>query len=375
MIVSNKNIKQMVVVLFTLSLIAGCGNKSAVISLIPEPLDLKINSGNFTVGKNTKVIVDSNNPKVKDVANYFAEQFNNVSGYSIKVVSSSEKNNVNNSIRFTDINLDTSLGDEGYKLISDEDKIILTGTPSGLFYGVQTLFQLLPFEIYNSNRTTNIHWQIPSVEIKDKPRFKWRGMHLDVGRFMFPVSFIKKYIDYIAMHKMNTFHWHLTEDQGWRIEIKKYPLLTEIGSWRKGTTLPELNKPDVLDGKPYGGFYSQEEIRDILNYAQERFITVVPEIEMPGHSVAALASYPELSCTGGPFEVRTKWSFSENLYCAGNDDTFLFLENVLTEVMELFPSEYIHIGGDEAPKAKWEECSKCQLRMKNEGIKDEEELI
>lgn len=374
MIIYIKNMLQFVIILFAVFYITGCENEPSNVSIIPEPLELKINNGNFTVDEKTKVIVDSNNPKVKDVANYFTEQFNNASGYSIEIVSSSEKNDVNNSITFTDKKFDASLGDEGYKLISDEDKVVLTGTPSGLFYGVQTLFQILPVEIYNPNKISNINWQIPSVEIMDKPRFKWRGMHLDVGRFMFPVSFIKKYIDYIAMHKMNTFHWHLTDDQGWRIEIKKYPRLTEIGSWRKGTTLPELNKPDVLDGKPYGGFYTQDEIRDIVNYAQKRFITVVPEIEMPGHSVAALASYPELSCTGGPFEVRTKWSFSENLYCAGNDDTFLFLENVLAEVMELFPSEYIHIGGDEAPKTKWKECTKCQLRMKNEGLKDEEEL-
>jgi len=374
MIKKYKNPLRVFVFLVAILFATGCGNKRAEVNLIPQPIELKVNSGSFTIGESTEIIVDSNNPKVINVAKYFVEQFNRASGYSFGILVPSEKRNVKNSITFTDKNLDASLSDEGYKLISDEDKIVVTGTPNGLFYGVQTLFQLLPVEIYNSKTTAKINWQIPSVEILDMPRFKWRGMHLDVGRFMFPVSFIKKYIDYIAMHKMNTFHWHLTEDQGWRIEIKKYPKLTEIGAWRKGTTIPELNKPDVLDGKPYGGFYTQEEIKELVAYAQDRNITIVPEIEMPGHSIAALAAYPQFSCTGGPFEVRAAWSFSENIYCAGNNDTFIFLENVLTEVMELFPSEYIHIGGDEAPKTKWKECAKCQLRIKNEGLNDEHEL-
>ncbi len=374
MTISSKSAHQIFIILFSMLLIVGCGNKRAEVDLIPQPLELKVNSGSFTIGENTEIIVNSDNPKVVEVAKYFVEQFNRASGYSFGILVSSEKSNVKNSITFTDKNIDTSLGDEGYKLISDENKIILTGKPPGLFYGVQTLFQLLPEKIFSSETVTNIDWSIPSVEIKDKPRFKWRGMHLDASRFMFPVSFIKKYIDYIAMHKMNTFHWHLTDDQGWRIEIKKYPRLTEIGAWRKGTTSTEHNKPDVLDGIPYGGFYSQDEIREIVKYAEDRFITIVPEIEMPGHSLAALASYPNLSCTGGPFEVRPNWGVFYDVYCSGNDSVFIFLENVLTEVMELFPSKYIHIGGDEAPKDHWEKCPKCQLRIKNEGLKDEYEL-
>ncbi|NOX19362.1 MAG: family 20 glycosylhydrolase, partial [Chlorobi bacterium] len=197
------------------------------------------------------------------------------------------------------------------------------------------------------------------------------GMHLDVGRHMFPVSFIKKYIDYLAMHKLNAFHWHLTEDQGWRIEIKKYPRLTEIGAWRKGT---QIGKTAEIDSVRYGGFYTQDEAREIVDYAAKRFITVVPEIEMPGHSLAALASYPFLACASDSFEVGTKWGVYENIYCAGNDSVFTFLEDVLTEVMDLFPSKYIHIGGDEAPKTKWKECPKCQARIKNENLKDESEL-
>ena len=370
-----KSILKAFIILFIMLLIVGCRNKEmqviTAISIIPEPLELKVKDGHFKVNEQTQIIVNSDDEKVKKVALYFVEQLNLASGYSIKVNSSSEKQEIKNSIEFTDENIDKSLGNEGYMLKSDTDRIVLSGTPNGLFYGVQTLFQLLPNEIYSDKRIANIEWSVPSVEIKDKPRFKWRGMHLDVGRHLFPVAFIKKYIDYIALHKLNTFHWHLTEDQGWRIEIKKYPLLTEIGAWRKGT---QIRKTDKDDGIRYGGFYTQDEVRDIVAYADERFVTVVPEIELPGHSIAALTAYPELSCTGGPFEVRTKWGIADDIYCAGNEDTFTYLEDVLTEVLDLFPSKYIHIGGDEAPKKRWEKCSKCQDRIKKEGLKDEHEL-
>lgn len=366
-----RSTQQIIIVLLALLFIAGCGDNGSKLSIIPEPEDINVNSGQFGINESTKIIVDSDDPKVKNVADFFVEQFNSASGFSLKVTKAYGETATENLIIFTDKNLDSSLGDEGYILQSDKDEIILTGTPNGLFYGVQTLFQLLPAEVYGSKIAANVDWSIPAVEIKDKPRFKWRGMHLDVGRYMFPVSFIKKYIDYIAMHKLNTFHWHLTEDQGWRIEIKKYPRLTEIGAWRKGT---QIARTDKVDNKRYGGYYTQDEIKDIVKYAEERFVTVVPEIEMPGHSVAALASYPELSCTGGPFEVRTLWGISDDIYCAGNDSVFTFLENVLTEVMDLFPSKYIHIGGDEAPKDRWEKCPKCQARIKKEGLKDEHEL-
>lgn len=362
---------QMILLFVTALFTGGCVDDNINISIIPIPQELKTNSGQFLIDENTKIIVDSNNPKLRGVAEYFAEQFNTASGFSIKIVSSSNNIEMKNSIIFTNRGSDSQLEEENYSLVCNTEKIVLNGTPHGLFYGVQTLFQLLPSEIFNNKNNSNVEWKIPSVEIFDAPRFKWRGMHLDVGRHMFPISFIKKYIDYIAMHKLNTFHWHLTEDQGWRIEIKKYPRLTEIGSWRSGT---QILKTDSSDGKRYGGFYSQDEIKEVVKYAEERFVTVVPEIEMPGHSLAALASYPSLSCTGGSFEVRTLWGIDENIYCAGNEETFAFLKNVLTEVLELFPSKYIHIGGDEAPKAKWKECTKCQLRIKKEGLKDEDEL-
>ncbi len=368
-------VKKYLLLILAIFFLAGCENKSTEaiqdINIVPEPLEITINKGQFKINEQTKILVYSNNEKVKSVAQYFTEQFNTASGNSLKVIVSQENNTLKNTIEFTDKNLDLSLGDEGYTIQSDSDKIILRGSSNGLFYGVQTLFQLLPTEIYSSEKVKNVNWNIPAVQIKDKPRFVWRGMHLDVGRHLFPVSFIKKYIDYLAMHKLNVFHWHLTEDQGWRIEIKKYPRLTEIGAWRKGT---QIRKTDKDDGLRYGGFYTQDEIRDIVAYAEGKFVTVVPEIELPGHSVASLTAYPELSCTGGPFEVRTKWGISDDIYCAGNEDVFTYLEDVLTEVLELFPSKYIHIGGDEAPKDRWKECSKCQDRIKNESLEDEHEL-
>jgi hexosaminidase len=263
--------------------------------------------------------------------------------------------------------LDESSGDvgaEAYDLRVDPEGIVLSaGTPAGIFYGVQTLLQLLP----------EGGSAIPSVRIEDAPRFTYRGMHLDVGRHVFPVEFIKKYLDLLALYKLNTFHWHLTEDQGWRIEIKKYPRLTEVGAFRKETILDKNFDPYVGDGIPYGGFYTQEEVREIVAYAAERHITVIPEIEMPGHSLAALAAYPELACTDGPFEVGTRWGVYDDIYCP-SEETFAFLEDVLTEVLELFPSRYIHIGGDEAPKVRWKESPVAQAVMEREGLETEEEL-
>ncbi|GAB3821660.1 family 20 glycosylhydrolase [Pontibacter rugosus] len=216
---------------------------------------------------------------------------------------------------------------------------------------------------------------LPAVSITDKPRYEWRGMHLDVVRHFFPVEFVKQYIDYLAMHKLNTFHWHLTDDQGWRIEIKKYPKLTEVGAWRDSTLIGHYwDLPQTYDNTRHGGFYTQEQIKEVVKYAQERYITVVPEIEMPGHAVAALAAYPELSCSGGPFKVEGKWGIFKDVFCAGNEQTFAFLEDVLTEVIALFPSKYIHVGGDESPKDRWKACAKCQQRMAQEGLKNEHEL-
>jgi len=219
-------------------------------------------------------------------------------------------------------------------------------------------------------------WAAPAVRIEARPRFPWRGLMVDVGRHFFSKDEIKNFIDLMAQHKLNTFHWHLTEDQGWRIEIKRYPKLTEIGAWRKGIGFgldPQSSTAYGPDGR-YGGFYTQDDIRAVVAYAQARYVTVVPEIEMPGHAVAALAAYPELSCTGGPFTTDGPAGIFRDVFCAGNDATFEFLENVLSEVLELFPSKMIHVGGDEVPKTNWEKCEKCQARLRKEGLKDENEL-
>ena len=261
---------------------------------------------------------------------------------------------------------DTLLPSEWYSLQVASDHIALTATnEEGLFRGSRTLIQLL-----EQGKSTA---SIPCLTITDHPRFAWRGMHLDVVRHFFPVPFVKKYIDLLARYKMNSFHWHLTDDQGWRIEIKKYPKLTEIGGWRKGSQVGPYSW-QKYDSTRYGGFYTQDEIREVVAYAKARHINVVPEIEMPGHAMAALSAYPNLGCTGGPYEAQRGWGVFDDVFCAGNDTVFTVLEDVLTEVMALFPSEYIHVGGDECPKEQWKVCPKCQARMKAEGLKDEHEL-
>ena len=252
---------------------------------------------------------------------------------------------------------------EAYRLEVTANKVTITGaSEAGVFYGMQTLRK--------SINTDNAKNKLAPVVINDAPRFGYRGVMLDVARHYEPVSFVKKFIDLLAIHNINTFHWHLTEDQGWRIEIKQYPKLTELGSMRKETVIGN-NSPEY-DGKPHGGFYTQEEIKEIVAYAQERYITTIPEIDLPGHMLGALKAYPEYGCTGGPYEVATKWGVFDDVLCAGNEEVYTFLENVLTEVMELFPSEYIHIGGDEVPKVRWEECPKCQAKIKELGLKDDD---
>lgn len=262
------------------------------------------------------------------------------------------------------------VGAEGYELEVGRSEVVLRGKhPAGIFYGLETLSQLVTERSEGSGEG----WAIPSVDMDDVPRFPYRGVHLDVGRHWFPVDFVKRYLDLLAAYKMNVFHWHLTEDQGWRIEIRNYPRLTEVGSCRAETILEKNFDPYVGDGIPYCAFYTQEEVREVVAYARDRFITVIPEIEMPGHSVAALAAYPELACTPGPFEVATRWGVTHDIYCP-TEETFLFLENVLTEVMELFPGPYIHIGGDEAPKDRWEESEVAQEVIRREGLTNEDEL-
>lgn len=269
-------------------------------------------------------------------------------------------------IGFEIIQPDTPQTDEWHQVSVRPDGIMVTAHgEAGLFRGSRTLIQLL-----EQGREAGA---LPCLNITDWPRFSWRGMHLDACRHFWSVEFTKKYIDLLARYKMNSFHWHLTEDQGWRIEIKKHPKLTAVGAWRKGSQVGPYARLQY-DSIPYGGFYTQEQIREVVAYAKARHITVVPEIEMPGHAMAALAAYPQLGCTGGPYDVQRGWGVFEDVFCAGNDSVFALLQDVLTEVMDLFPSEYIHIGGDECPKERWTACAKCQRRMKTEGLKDEHEL-
>lgn len=355
MIKKLNRLKLFCLVLLTSS--ASFGQES--LPLIPQPQTVKVSQGNFILNEGLEV---SFSETAEFEANYFIQEVNERCGITLE---KSAKQNAK-AIQLNIIIPDTLLPLGTYTLSIEDDNIIISSpTNTGLFYGVQTLLQLIPFK-----KTAEV--TLPHVQIYDTPKYAWRGMHLDVGRHFFSVEFIKRYIDYLAMYKMNTFHWHLTEDQGWRIEIKKYPLLTEVGAWRNGTMVGHYND-QYIDTVRYGGFYTQDEIREVVQYASERHITVVPEIEMPGHSLAALSSYPHLSCTGGPFEVGKIWGVYDDVYCT-KEETFEFLENVLLEVMQLFPSKYIHIGGDECPKKRWENCSTCQQTIKREGLKDEHEL-
>jgi len=334
-------------------------------AIIPRPSKMEVGKGSFILDPTTNILFFPGPAEVRNVAEYLATKLGQPTGFPLEVRPASGSFLGKAIVLRADERL-AKLGNEGYTLSSSKNGVkIESAFPAGLFRGVQTLLQLLPAEVESSSRAEGVVWSVPFVKIEDRPRFVWRGAHLDVGRHFFPKEVVKRYIDLLAMYKMNTFHWHLTEDQGWRIEIKKYPRLTEIGAWRRES---------MDDGIPHGGFYTQDDIREVVAYAKERFITVVPEIEMPGHCQAALAAYPELSCSGGPFKVGTEWGIIYDVYCAGNDKTFELLEGVLTEVMDLFPGDFIHIGGDEVPKLRWQNCVKCQERIKTEGLKDEDEL-
>ena len=339
-------------------------DQTAEINVIPEPMKFQRGEGSFLLKYTTRIFAEEGSPEILGAANYLANKLRPATGMGFPVHQSSMAEAAADSILLTTQNADASLGEEGYELVVTKDSVLIRAPkPAGLFHGVQTIRQLLPAEIENRKYVLAAAWPVPCVNITDKPRYKWRGMHLDACRHFTPTTFVKKFIDLLALYKMNTLHWHLTEDQGWRIEIKKYPKLIEQSPWR-----------EAEDGSMYGGYYTQEDVRDIVAYAKERFITVVPEIEMPGHSLAALYAYPQFSCTGGSFEVMEEWGISKDVYCAGNDETFAFLENILSEVIELFPGPYLHVGADECPKDRWKECSKCQARIKAEGLKDEHEL-
>jgi hexosaminidase len=346
--------------------------------LIPWPANLEPREGSFVVDDRTRFgLSDPSDPELRRLSDLLAGWIRNAIAVDPPVLAEPVREPGPRTIALmVEPGRGDGSGPEGYRLTVTSDGVTLRASShAGLFYGVQTLRQLLPADADTGPvRRPRFRAAIPAVEIDDAPRFGYRGLHLDVGRHLFPVEFIKKYLDAMARYKLNRFHWHLTEDQGWRIEIQRYPRLTEVAAFRDETVIGHAREqPRQFDGRRYGGFYTQEEMREIVRYAAERHITVIPEIELPGHSTAALAAYPELACTPGPFEVATTWGIFEDIYCP-SEATFEFLENVLTEVMALFPSEYIHIGGDEAPKARWRESPIAQEVIRREGLADEDEL-
>ena len=348
----NRLCGEFLICLFAVSPLTAQGHE---LPLIPYPSSVLIDSGAFTVGPGTVI---APGPGVsRSLGRYAADMVGAEIGSRPRIGAG----------RGVSLALarGSGTGAEGYRLtVTPAGITIAAAREAGLFYGLQTLRQLI---------ASNPGHAVPAVRIEDSPRFTYRGLHLDVGRHLFPVAFIKRYIDLMSRYKFNTFHWHLTDDQGWRLEINRYPRLTSVGAWRKETIVEKNFDPYRGDGTRYGGFYTQAEVREIVRYAAARHITIIPEIEMPGHSQAALAAYPSLACTSGPFEVSTVWGVDEDIYCP-SERTFRFLENVLTEVMALFPSRYIHIGGDEAPKTRWKESRVAQAVIRREGLEDEHEL-
>ncbi|AQG82337.1 family 20 glycosylhydrolase [Spirosoma montaniterrae] len=343
-------------------------------NLIPFPARFAGQDGRFTISPATRLVVTpAADAGVRAIAQTFAGQLKAANAPALTVAAASPALAKGAHI-FLTINKKLNLGAEGYKLTVAPGKILAeASTPKGLFYATQTMRQLVHVETQDA---ASLRVSMPACQITDKPRYSYRGMMLDVTRYFMPVSYVKKFIDLMAMHKQNTFHWHLTNDQGWRIDIKKYPKLTQVGSKRAETLIGhyDQNYPMQFDGKPHGGFYTQDEIRDVVRYAQSRYVTIIPEIEMPGHALAALAAYPELSCDPSKkYEVARHWGIFDDVFCP-SEKTFTFLQDVLTEVMGLFPGQYIHIGGDECPKKAWKESAFCQELMKKNGLKNEDQL-
>lgn len=349
----------------------------SMISVIPKPNFLQQLDDSFLLTDKTAIVY--NDLSLQPIAEYIAGWIQKRTGFRLSVLTEDLDFKPENAIILALDSTAMANTNEGYRLEINPETIKITAQNNqAIFYGFQTLRQILPFEYKTNSADHSPLWNIPCLVIEDSPRYAWRGMMLDVSRHFFPKAFILEFIDYLAMYKLNTFHWHLVDDQGWRIEIKKYPRLTEIGAWRVDREDRHWNdRPAQEPGEKatYGGYYTQQDIKEIVAYAQSRYVTIVPEIEMPGHTVAALSAYPQYSCSGGPFTVLPGgyWPISD-IYCAGNDSTYLFLEDILTEVMELFPGEYIHIGGDEADKTNWKNCPKCQSRIQNEKLSDEHEL-
>ncbi|NDV70413.1 family 20 glycosylhydrolase [Dysgonomonas sp. 25] len=342
---------------------ASCGGKTvtADYQVIPLPQQVALSDGNsFMLDNSTAIVYPAGNERLKKTAGFLAEYLNLATGMTFEVTDTPQDKNA--ILLTSDLKHDNT---EAYTLIIDKDLVKISGaSDAGVFYGIQTLRKSIPAE------EAIAQVEFPAVSIADYPRFGYRGAMLDCARHFFPTDFVKKYIDILALHNINRFHWHITDDQGWRIEIKKYPELTTVGANRKETLVGHYNdQPRQYDGEPYGGFYTQEEAKDIVAYAADRHITIIPEVDMPGHMLAALETYPELGCTGGPYAVSPLWGVFDDVLCIGNEKTFEFLEGVYAEIVEIFPSKYIHIGGDECPRVRWKACPKCQARIKALGLK------
>ncbi len=340
------------------------------ITVVPYPNEVNMGAGTFDVAGAEFHYSAEFDEATKDIIHNFAGQLSLATG---KESSTDEKSSGRGFVFI----LDTNVPDEAYTLeISRKSAKITASSLNGVNYAVQTIKQMLPVEIYGKTEAADKEWTLPCAEINDAPRFGYRGMHMDVSRHFFDMDMVKKYLDIMEVHKLNTLHWHLTDDQGWRIEIKKYPRLTEVGSIRKETLVGHGGSSNTFDGTPYGEgcWFSQEQIKEIIAYAAAKGIDIIPEIALPGHMLAALAAYPELGCTGKQYDVWGRWGIADEVLCAGNEETMVFLENVLDEVADLFPSEYVHIGGDECPKVYWEKCPKCQAKIRELGLKDDEEF-
>ncbi|MDI9523647.1 MAG: family 20 glycosylhydrolase [Bacteroidota bacterium] len=349
--------------------IAALANDPIRYGIIPKPKSLKAMDGEFRINSRTVIIIPEGDKLVEEIAMEMVDRIKRCSGMELKVNRSPSPVVAPNTIV-----LDKKAGmeKEAYNLrVTPENITVMATTPNGIYYGIQSVYQLLPPQIYGEAVTKGLKWVVPCCEIEDAPRFPYRGLMLDVGRYFMPKELVMKFIDIMSMHKQNFFHWHLTEDQGWRIEIKKYPRLTEIGSVRRESPVGDTKKGD---NTPHGGFYTQEEVKEVVEYARERFVTVVPEIELPGHATAAIAAYPELSCfPERSYEVATTWGVKKDIFCP-TATTFRFLEDIFTELFDLFPSPYYHIGGDECPRDHWKESAYCQDLMKVLGLDNEDQL-
>lgn len=364
----NNNMKHHLTIMAAAAAVAlavSCAPKAATPDIIPFPNSLEMHSGTFNAAG--AAFYCSGTDSLTDAAvNKFAKELSLASG----AVSNVTTGSVGKGINFIH---NSAMPEEAYLISVKRNNVDINASGlNGFIYAIQTLKQMLPVEIYGKAAAPEKDWTLPCLDINDAPRFRYRGMHLDVSRHFFSIDEVKKYIDMMSVHKMNTLHWHLTDDQGWRIEIKKYPRLTGVGSVRKGTVVRK--EWGHYDGIPYGGFYTQEQIKDVIDYAAALGIDIIPEIDLPGHMLAALAAYPELGCTGGPYDVWGTWGIADDVLCAGNEKTMKFLEDVLSEVADLFPSGYVHIGGDECPKVRWEKCPVCQAKIKELGLKDSDEF-